>query len=243
MKLLLIRHAEPDYSIDSLTPKGWHEAELLSRRLARLPVDQYYVSPLGRARDTLSLTLEKTGQTAVCLDFLREFPPHIERPDRPDEDSIVWDWLPSDWTAEPAHFERGGWCRTARMQAGGVESVYRSVAEGFDSVLAGHGYVREGELYRAVQPSQKTLAFVCHFGVSCVILSHLLGLSPMVLWHGAIALPSSLTVLSTEERREGLASFRMSAFSDTAHLYAAGETPSFAGRFCECFSNQTERHD
>ena len=32
MKLLIVRHGDPDYSIDSLTPKGWREAELLSCR-------------------------------------------------------------------------------------------------------------------------------------------------------------------------------------------------------------------
>ena len=36
MKLMLIRHAEPDYTIDSLTEKGRWEAELLSRRLSQL---------------------------------------------------------------------------------------------------------------------------------------------------------------------------------------------------------------
>ena len=29
MKLLFIRHGDPDYEKDSLTEKGWHEAELL----------------------------------------------------------------------------------------------------------------------------------------------------------------------------------------------------------------------
>ena len=33
MKLLIVRHADPDYSIDSLTPTGWEEAALLARRL------------------------------------------------------------------------------------------------------------------------------------------------------------------------------------------------------------------
>ena len=28
MKIIFIRHAEPDYSIDSLTEKGWREAEI-----------------------------------------------------------------------------------------------------------------------------------------------------------------------------------------------------------------------
>ena len=30
MKIIFIRHGEPNYEIDSLTEKGWREAELLS---------------------------------------------------------------------------------------------------------------------------------------------------------------------------------------------------------------------
>ena len=32
MRLLIVRHADPDYSIDSLTPAGWEEAKLLADR-------------------------------------------------------------------------------------------------------------------------------------------------------------------------------------------------------------------
>ena len=68
MRSLLIRHAEPDYSVDSLTPKGRVEAELLSRRMAGYDIRDYYVSPLGRARDTAAYTLEKTGrEIPVCV--------------------------------------------------------------------------------------------------------------------------------------------------------------------------------
>lgn len=73
MKLVIVRHADPDYSIDSLTPTGWKEAELLSNRLVRTPADAYYVSPLGRANDTASLTLKKLGRTAETCEWLREF--------------------------------------------------------------------------------------------------------------------------------------------------------------------------
>ena len=38
MKLLIVRHGDPDYSIDSLTPKGWREAELLKDRLTKSDV-------------------------------------------------------------------------------------------------------------------------------------------------------------------------------------------------------------
>ena len=59
MKLLIVRHGDPDYSIDSLTERGWVEAEYLSERLSKLNVAAFYVSPLGRAKDTASLTLKK----------------------------------------------------------------------------------------------------------------------------------------------------------------------------------------
>ena len=73
MKILIIRHGDPDYSIDSLTEKGWREAKLLAGRLCRLSVDDFYVSPLGRARDTASLTLKRLDREATQLDWLQEF--------------------------------------------------------------------------------------------------------------------------------------------------------------------------
>ena len=73
MKLIIIRHADPDYSIDSLTPTGWKEAELLSKRISKLDVKDYYVSPLGRAKDTASLTLQKVNRKATECPWLREF--------------------------------------------------------------------------------------------------------------------------------------------------------------------------
>ena len=30
MKLLIVRHGDPDYTIDSLTPKGWKEVDFMS---------------------------------------------------------------------------------------------------------------------------------------------------------------------------------------------------------------------
>jgi len=36
MKILIIRHADPDYSIDSLTETGWKEAKALTKRLEQM---------------------------------------------------------------------------------------------------------------------------------------------------------------------------------------------------------------
>ena len=59
MRILIIRHAEPDYTTDTLTEKGKREALLLSERLSRLPIRAFYVSTMGRARETAAPTIRK----------------------------------------------------------------------------------------------------------------------------------------------------------------------------------------
>ena len=243
MKLLIVRHGDPDYSIDSLTEKGWKEAEYLSERLSGLTVDAFYTSPLGRAKDTASLTLRKMGRTASECGWLREFEAPIRRPDVPEGKMIPWDWLPEDWTADERFFQADHWFENERMAEGHVKDEYDRVTGEFDSLLASHGYERCGKIYRAVRPNNDTVVLFCHFGVQCVLLSHLLNVSPMVLWHGTCAAPTSVTTVVTEERRRGTASFRMSSFGDISHLYARQEEPAFAARFCECWDNPGERRD
>ena len=67
MKIIFIRHAEPDYSIDSLTEKGWREAEILAERVKDWKVDRFFVSPMGRAKDTASLSLKKSSGRGITL--------------------------------------------------------------------------------------------------------------------------------------------------------------------------------
>ncbi len=250
MRLIIVRHGDPDYEHDTLTEKGWREAALLADRISRLEVKEFYVSPLGRAKATASLTLEKMGRTAVECPWLREFAPQIMRPDVPDHASISWDWLPQDWTEVDEFYRRDLWSTPPVMREAvatdpvtgemrvGIQEEYDWVVRGFNQVLAEHGYQRKGEFYRTRQSNRDTLVFFCHFGVECVLLSHLLGISPMVLWHGTAAAPTGVTVLYTEERRRGKVSFRMTCFGDISHLYEAGEEPSFSARFCETYDSQ-----
>ena len=83
------------------------------------------------------------------------------------------------------------------------------------------------------------VALVCHFGIECVLLSRLLGISPFLLWHGFIAAPTSVTVVNTEERRQGTAFFRVATFGDTSHLALEGMERGFPGRYCERFEDET----
>ena len=241
MKILIVRHADPDYSIDSLTPQGKLEAELLSQRLSKLNVKEFYVSPLGRAKDTAAYTLSKLNRTAIECDWLKEFPCVINRPDK--DNIIAWDWLPADWTSIKEFYSMDDWTNVSAMSDGNVLSEFKYVTEEFDKILANHGYLRHQKLYKTITPNEDTIILFCHFGVECVLLGHLLGISPMLLWHGFCAAPSSVTTIVSEERRQGIVYFRVSGFGDISHLYSAGEEPSFAARFCETYYNSTQRHD
>lgn len=245
MKILIIRHGEPDYENDTLTEKGRREAECLADHLAEILDGQqahFYMSPYGRAQDTASLTLNRLGRTAEVLPWLREFDVMISRPDVQPGKHIPWDWLPQDWTADQRFYQADKWDENELMAAGGVGEEYRKVTEQFDALLAKHGYVREGGYYHAEEPNHDIIVLFCHFGLGSVLLSHLWGVSPMVVWHGTCAQTTSVTTLVTEERRRGIALFRMLSFGETTHLYTHGEPPSFAARFCECYDDDT-RHD
>lgn len=49
MEIILIRHGDPDYANDTLTPRGHEEAKKLARFLADKPIDAIFQSPNGRA--------------------------------------------------------------------------------------------------------------------------------------------------------------------------------------------------
>ena len=113
----------------------------------------------------------------------------------------------------------------------------------FEDFLKTHGYSRNGLYYNAENANNDTYVFFSHFGCATLLLSRLLNISPMILWHGLCMAPTSVTTIVTEEREKGIAQWRCIEYGDTSHLYASGMKPSFAARFCECFDNKNERHD
>lgn len=234
MNLIFIRHGDPDYSIDSLTEKGWREAELLSARTTKWDVKEFYCSPLGRARDTASLTLNKLGREAIVCDWLKEFYIPVEDPITK-KPRTPWDFMPNYWTNEPMLYDKDQWFQSPIMKTGAIEENFEKVKSGIDFILAEHGYRRNGKYYTAEKPNQDTLVFFCHLGVQFAILSHLLGIAAPLLWQGFFVAPTSVTILTSEERVKGDAYFRCKTVGDTSHLYTAGEPVSTSGFFQDVY--------
>ncbi len=243
MRILIIRHGDPDYVNDTLTEKGKREATLLAARLKKENIDAFYSSPLGRAKDTCLYAARAQGREGevVVKDWLQEFNHSVTLPSGR-ERNIPWDMLPAEWTDREKMYDNRRWHTQKCYKKANMKGAYDYVANGLDALLKEYGYVREGNTYRVVAPNTKTIALFCHFGLEMVLMSRLCNISPIPLWHHFTALTSSVTTLYSEERRKGLATFRCAGFGDIGHLYAGEEPPSFSARFCEVFDSE-DRHD
>lgn len=142
MKLLFVRHGDPDYAKDSLTPEGWEEADLLSEYLSSMKIDEIFVSPLGRAKDTARATLIKTGMHACEKEWMREFHSPIQRPYPSEATDYCWDWLPGEWTKYPQFFDRDQWLNGPGITEE-IRREYQRVCTELDHLLEDHGYSRE----------------------------------------------------------------------------------------------------
>ena len=235
MRIMFVRHAEPWYAIDSLTAKGHREAELLSHRLAKLEVKAFYTSPLGRAKETARYTLEKTGREAEVLPWLAEFRGHTIDPENGCS-RIPWDYKPSIWMERKALRDMDTWLEDPLMAGSDVAQVWKETTDGLDALLASHGYIRDGYMYRAENNRPDTIVLFCHFGIMMACISHLIGITPINLWHGFCTQPSSVTTLVTEERVKGQVAWRCMQLGDISHLYVADEPYSTAALYPECYT-------
>ena len=158
MRLLLIRHAEPDYVRDHLTPKGLREAALLADYLSRTDVDAWYVSPLGRAQATLGPTLARTGRTAQTLLWLEEFRGRCTNPDRPDEMTFPWCLSPRTLQEHPLLMSPHRWHEDSLLYKGNTVEIYDETSQQLDALLSEHGYQRSGAVYRRTDDGEITVA-------------------------------------------------------------------------------------
>ena len=247
MRLIFIRHAEPDYKKKCLTEKGAREAEILSRRVAGWKnIKKIYVSPLPRAQMTAAPCLAKLGMEAETLPYLQEFSYFVRHPNT-GEPHVPWDFYPETFTADVRYYDPVHWIDTPLYQENPQIAVaYRELSEGLDGILTDCGYARiaeedcAGTMYRLDRSrtdgdEEDLVLFFCHFGMMSFALAHLTRMSPAALLHHTVVLPTGITVLNAEKRNPEYAHFRTQVIGDVRHLYEAGEPFSAYAAFSPVF--------
>lgn len=239
MKIVIIRHAEPNYEKNSLTEKGFLEAKILGKYYNSSMFDEVYSSSLPRALLTAEAVIKKEKPINV-VDWLIEFyhPVTLEDGSR----HTNWDFTPSYIKKHPEILRDPDYLEAyLPFKSEKMKEKYDAVIKEFDAVLAKHGYHRNGMFYDVSKSSKETLVFFCHFGMMSVLLSHLLNIPYTTLAQFTVCLPTGVTTLISEEREKGIAQFRMITYGDISHLTKEKIEPSFHGRFCEIFDSD-DRH-
>lgn len=241
MKIVLIRHGDPDRVNNTLTPHGFKEAEALAEAYKDFVFDQAYSSPLNRARYTADIFMKyHRDKTYVIKEWLKEISTPIRVPYE-SEEVIPWDFLPVEFVKHEPFFAGDGYFSSEWLRSGAVEKLYDEAAVGLDEILASNGYIRDGRLYRVELSNTKTIVIFCHFGMIAALMSHLLNVPFVLLTQYFECQPTGVTTIVTEERQKGIAQFRCLHFSDISHLTSRGIEPGFWGRFCEIFDSD-DRH-
>ena len=173
MRIILVRHGEPNYELDCLTETGKAQAVSAANRLAGEGISEIFASPQGRARQTAMYTAEKLGLPVTTLDFMHEIAWGGENiPERGHPWTLAYQLI----TREDYDFMRRDWRSHPYFRENAATACFYDVTRRFDAFLAGRGYRREGLRYFCVSGGQETIAIFSHGGSGTCVLAHLLSL-------------------------------------------------------------------
>ena len=209
MKLLLIRHGDPDYPNDTLTDKGHRQAKLLAESLLQVPIDRLFVSPLGRARHTADYLIRLKKLDFKVLEFFQEVSGRYTDTD------YAWEYHGCDLLKSGDDITLTNWPELVPYGKH-MGPVYQEFISQFDAFISDFGLERSGHVYKVNRPSDETIAVVCHGGVITTLLSHLLHIPLPVVYAQFRISPSSVTRLRLETK-EGLGVFRLISLNDMSH--------------------------
>lgn len=230
MLLYIIRHADPDYAAGTITTHGHEEAAALAAIMPRLAPTHLYSSPLGRARDTASYTVQSTGLPLNIEDWTQEISGFSVDQGEPYGATAVWDYHGEHVrTLDPPGPRTSDWFSVKPYNTSGFPDVLTTIGRESDGLLARHGMVRNKGVYRVDESvpdvRAQRIAVFCHGGFGLTWLSHLLDLPLPLVYSGFYLWPSSVTTILFDERTAGVATPRCIGLGDVSHLHAAGLSP------------------
>lgn len=219
MRLYIIRHAEPDYENDTITPEGRFEAKALAERLSKHGLDRIYCSPLGRARHTMEYTSQLLGIEPVIEEWTEEIDLTVEQP--PWGRLLFCDVPGEIIRSNDQYMDNKTWHKKEPFNSTEFQVKFESLKKYSDDFISRQGYERDGGCYRCLMPNRDKIAVFCHAGFGLTWLAHLLGVCPTLMWAGFWLPPSSVTTVLFDERSNEWAVPRCIGLGDISHLYKA----------------------
>ena len=177
MRIIWIRHGEPDYVNDCLTEQGAVQAKAAAERLREEGIEEIYASPLGRAMETAAAASAVLNLPVQTLPFMREL--HWGSLDGTPLFADGHPWNQADEMARQGwNLADPDWREHPFFANNAVTGEADRVGQEIDGWLLDLGYQRDGAYYRCIRPDnrQMTVALFSHGGSSSAALGHILNL-------------------------------------------------------------------
>ena len=221
MRIIFVRHGEPDYAKDCLTKEGRRQAAAVAERLAEEGISKIYASTCGRATETASYTAARLGLPVNPLDYMREI---TWGGDQIPENGHPWT-LASQMLREGYDFQTQDWQEHPFFKGNFATDHFHRIAPLFDALLAEHGYKHEGRRFLCEGGTDETIALFSHGGSGACVLAHILALPfPYV----ATVMPydfTSIIILNFPVSEGNYVFPRIELFNDCAHFKRSAAAP------------------
>jgi len=226
MLLFYVRHGDPIYEPDSLTPLGERQAEEVAKRLALYGIDRVFASTSNRAMQTAKPACEMLHKEMELLDFTSEV--HAWRELAPDlGDGKKFAGAQPRWKklfVGPEVTALGRkWYEHPELSAYGFKEAMERVDRESDAWLVSLGYEhdRENGYYRAVRANDDRIALFAHGGFGQAFLSSILDMPyPHFCRHFSLCF-TGVTVIEFKGENDCVIPNVLTVSND-AHLYKSG---------------------
>ena len=226
MLFFFIRHGDPTYDPDKLTPLGHRQAEAIGRRLARYGLDEIYASSAVRARETAIPACELLKKEAVILDWAHENHAWDEMTLPDANGNPTWNFvapgmkefymsreirdLGMRWYDHP-FFDEGNTIRQGYLR------IYKEAKDFF----AAQGFVYDDEkgMYKNTVNNEKRVALFAHHGFGTAFLSSVLEIPYPLVCEKMNFGHTGMTVIRFDTRDEYVVP-QMLTMANDGHLLA-----------------------
>ncbi|WP_408071835.1 histidine phosphatase family protein [Butyrivibrio sp. JL13D10] len=230
MRLIFVRHGEPNYEKDCLTENGKKQAISTALRLKDEDIKAIYASPMGRARQTASYTAESHELDVNILEFMHEIDWGDVKKTEDDSKTSgeVTDPIPYDghpWTLAyrvltdtPDYVGKNNWDQHHFFKDNKCMEYYNMISGKFDELLEKYGLVRKDGLYLCKEKNDDTIALFAHGGSGAIMFSHVLSLPfPFVLTSMPYGV-CSVSVIEFDGKVGEMVIPRLELFNDMNHI-------------------------
>ena len=235
MLLYYVRHGDPIYDPDQLTPLGKRQAEAVARRVSQYGLDEIYVSSSTRARQTAAPTCEILKKEPVILDWTNEDYAWRQLTVKNKDGRIFWGFGDPEtkklFASEELGKLRFEWYRHPYFEGTQFEAGIKRIQKETYAFLESQGLKFDPERggFTEQFPNEKRIALFAHQGFGLAFLSVLVNIPyPQFSIHFDVS-HSDLTVIEFEKTGD-LVIPRILTLSNDAHLYGDGLPTKYNNR-------------